>query len=406
MKKFLIALLMSGLPGAAPAADFADLQRLRAGDVGAAKSFEDLHAPAAPAVVPDSELSGFKIKKLDAAGIKDYKITRVGARAPAGAGWDNEPAANFSTRITFGPLTAAQFETLKKSFGGFSRVQYDPARGRWDLTDFLPPLMQALDGKRFVHSALDYAELKPGHPLRPFLDANRLDPNLLMQTNCHATAYEVARSIAAGEPLPRFNAYTLGAITAADVYDAAGGFPDVPDTAMAAPDQAAARNAGRRFGDILVLGPRYGAILHSAVWLDDDLYFEKTDALDNSPYRIVTYGDMLRVPGLASAMNNEMKPGGLRFVRLDPARARRSDELLAGWASLPRPKFNIAGQRLTELGMAPAAAADLYITSFERMGGGNDPALCRIRGFSLEADAARRGRAALPAAAFSDAAFR
>lgn len=404
MKNILIAALIAGACGSACAAGFADLQGLRAADVRGLKAFEDLHDPAASPVAADSEIAGFRIKKLDAAGIKDYKITRKGARSASQADYADKAAA-FSTRITFGPITAAQFESLKKSFGGLSAVQYDdPARKSWDLVDFLPPLLQALDGRRFAHSAMDYNELPADNPLRPVLDANRMQPYLLMQTNCHATAYEAARSIAAGEARPAFGVYILGSITAMDLYDLAGGYPAKPDLSIVPVDKAAERNAGRRLGDIVVLGPEYGTPLHSAVWLDDDLYFEKTDSLDGSPYRMVTYADMMSVGGLAAAMQNEFKPGGLRFVRLDPARARGSAEMLAGNASLPRPAFNIPTQRLSELGFPAGIEKDHFVSMFEKLGGGNDPTLCRLRTLQVGRDAS--GRGALPAEAFSDGYFK
>lgn len=403
MKNILIAALIAGACGSAGAAGFGDLQSLRAANVRALKAFEDLHDPAAATAAADSELSGFRVKKLDAAGIKDYKITRKGARSASQADYADKAAA-FSTRITFGPITAAQFESLKKSFGGLSAVQYDPARKSWDLADFLPPLLQALDGRRFAHSAMDYNELPAGHPLRSVLEANRMQPYLLMQTNCHATAYEAARSIVADEARPTFGVYILGSVTAMDLYDLGGGYPAKPDLSIVPVEKAAERNAGRRLGDIVVLAPEYGAPLHSAVWLDDDLYFEKTDSLDGSPYRLITYADMLSVRGLALAMGNEFRPGGLRFVRLDPAMARGAAELLAGTASLPRPAFNIPGQRLSDLGFPKEIEKDHFISMFDKMGGGNDPALCRLR--TLQVAAGPDGRGALPAEAFTDGYFR
>lgn len=404
MKKiFFVLLLLAGFGGGAAAGALEDLQRLRAADVGGLKAFEDLHDPAAAPVAADSELSGFRVKKLDAAGIKDYKITRKGARSASQADYADKAAA-FSTRITFGPMTAAQFESLRNSFGGLSAVQYDPARKSWDLADFLPPLLQALDGRRFAHRAMDYNELPADNPLRPVLEANRIQPYLMMQTNCHATAYEAARSIVAGEALPRFTVFILGSISAMDVYGLGGGYPEKPDFSIVPVEKAAERNAGRRLGDIVVLAPEYGAPLHSAVWLDDDLYFEKTDSLDGSPYRLITYADMMSVRGLALAMGNEFRPGGLRFVRLDPAKARGAAELLAGTASLPRPAFNIPGRRLSDLGFPKEIEKDHFISMFDKMGGGNDPALCLLR--TLQVASGPSGRGALPAEAFSDGYFK
>lgn len=403
MKKILMAALVAGICGSAGAGGFEDLQRLRADEVRGLKAFEDLHDPAAAPAAADSEICGFRVKKLDAAGIKDYKVIRKGARSASQEDYADKAAA-FSTKITFGQINAAQFEALKNSFGGLSAVRYDPARKAWDLADFLPPVLQALDGRRFAHRAMDYDELPANHPLRPALEANRMGPYLLMQTNCHAAAYEAARAIVAGEARPGFGAYILGGITAMDLYNLGGGYPVKPDLSIVPVGKAAERNAGRRLGDIVVLGAEYGGPLHSAVWLDDDLYFEKTDSLDGSPYRLVTYADMMSVRGLALAMGNESRPGGLRFVRLDPAKALPGAEVLAGKASLPRPAFNVPAERLSDRGFPAEIEKDHYISNFEKMGGGNDPVLCRLRTLRVGLDAA--GRGVLPAEAFTDGYFR
>ena len=169
------------------------------GGQGTVKAFEPLHNAKEVALVPDTEIKDFQVKKLAKHGIKDVKIWRIASRIPAGDTVRREPldekidpAMHFSTRITFGPISQAQFDGLKKDFGGLSQVTYNPDKKEWNLMDFMPPLIQALDGHRFV----GLAEAMPqGSKLREFAEGQRTDPEVTLQQNCHATAYEVARSI-------------------------------------------------------------------------------------------------------------------------------------------------------------------------------------------------------------------
>ena len=399
------------------------------------KSFEPLHDASSPQLVPDSEVTDFSVKSLEKLGIK-HKIVRVGTRAPVGdevrgaSDAASNPFAFFSTRVTFGAITSSQFNALKANFGGLTKVAYDPARTEWDLVDFLPPLIQALDAHRFVtHETrvtqgtwFDLVESANNSGLvRNFLDRRNGQKgfSISISANCHGTAYEVARTLlTVSSGFPTFTPIAWGSGSVGTQWVS---MLDRASTPLSSPDSmgrqrvifakdllpaanAAKRNAGRKLGDVIQFSSPAAGLMHSAVWLDDDLYFEKTDTASNMPYRLITYSDVLKVGGsfgLAHALANP--EAGVAFLRFDATKLKAPDEILKLESDLLPSSVNFS-----EADIPPALAGEkVYLTNFEGMGTPPKPfpVFQRLKYLTLVPDADHPGRAALPPEAGNDAFF-
>lgn len=240
------------------------------------------------------------------------------------------------------PLSEAKFARLKDVFGGQSQVPYR-AKPSYDLVDFLPPVMQALNFKLFQEEDVG---------------------NATIESNCWSTAYEIARggsrfhifgatqgtliwpllsdprfsieipndprdsgvSAQLEEAFGRVVEYRKGRLAEyPNKLPAVQSYPELvsllfpPELRQQIitgqdPDIDFSRNDQLRFGDVLLvlqegtveLGDgnatlRERSLAHAAVFVAPGLYFEKTFLNDFTAYRLVTfsdiqseYGDLLR----------------------------------------------------------------------------------------------------------------
>ena len=377
------------------------------------KNFESLGDPSVEKVRPDETIEGFRVVGLDALGLK-YTVKRTGVRAAKGSKVAPTDAnAAFFTEITIaGTLTDEQHAALEKRYGGTGNVPFagNEAKADWTLVDFLPPAVQALNGLRFKTTTLPHPAIFPAD----YFTKQDVDDDVDVSMNCHATAYEVARSLFA--PVgskPSVTLFFLGDVSSFDFVDPrtdpAGNV--APDSALAPVAAITARNKGRKLGDMIQFyAPQ---LLHSAIWVDEDLFFEKTDTDSAAPYRLVTYADMVGVVGLAAPL----KSGRLMvaFNRFIPTKLVPPVSFFAGNASHPSAerdpkdssKFTGSWSKpitFAEEGIASPEAMNYFIGLFSNQGGRNvaDPAY--IKEFALEPDKST-GRAQLPQAAFEAGSF-
>ncbi|MFZ9888324.1 MAG: LysM peptidoglycan-binding domain-containing protein [Myxococcota bacterium] len=214
--------------------------------------------------------------------------------------------------VRFGRLTQAQFDELKASFGGRSRVKFDSTRD-YSAVDFLPPALQALVGQDLDRR--DPVTL-PGTAALGDGDPRRGDLRIGLSPNCHGTAWEAMR------------AYQGDA-----TKSVALGYGDMIRMHDLVADDKAFETLGSvpagRANDVFKLGMRPGdlvqfrevtnfqritTLLHSAVYVGNGLFFEKpnTEGADvaqpehyrdheETPYRLVSL-DMMKAPiaGLVS----------------------------------------------------------------------------------------------------------
>jgi hypothetical protein len=208
--------------------------------------------------------------------------------------------------VRFGRLTQAQFEDVKASFGGRSRVKFEPTRD-YSAVDFLPPALQALVGQDLDRR--DPVTL-PGTAALGNGDPRRGELSIGLAPNCHGTAWEAMRAFQGKAT----ESVALGYGEMIRMHD------------LVAEDKAFEKLGvvpASRANDLLDLGLRPGdcvlfrevtdwarmtTLLHSAVYVGSGLFFEKpnTEGADvaqperyrdheETPFRLVTL-DMMKAP--------------------------------------------------------------------------------------------------------------
>ena len=206
--------------------------------------------------------------------------------------------SNYHLVVSIGPIeTIAQFNTLLKIYGGEGNVPFEAGK-TYQLTDFLNPKMQAMIGRQFANQRETFAkETLPDINGRAEGDGREVG----LVTNCYQAAYEATRG--GSDPI----AYFFADINDYDKHMRDTKFSSevkVLTLEERRPAGFAKRNKGLERGDVLMLyhpyfDQRIGKVSlgkelgHIAVFLDDDLYFEKTGPFSSSLYRLVTYADMV-----------------------------------------------------------------------------------------------------------------
>jgi hypothetical protein len=191
-------------------------------------------------------------------------------------------------------------------YQGQGNVGYTPGREYW-IEDFLPPKIQAYV-YRWLYPLNEVQDDLPyyfGDPKsRDFREKKQPKSALFM--NCWTLLLDIYRDI--GMPMEKQSGkfFYVTAATADSLFKAnavSGGQTEGQDSnilfrqlsAFSGADQASARNTGRSFGDLLYIktpvqkdGPA-----HVAMWIDDDLYFEKTNFSSNDPIRLAFFEQVI-----------------------------------------------------------------------------------------------------------------
>jgi hypothetical protein len=200
----------------------------------------------------------------------------------------------------FSTLTEAQFNKLKATYcsswwniSSGSQVRYTPGQS-YTLTDFLPPAMQALSGKHF-HAQEDVFALPY------FVSGNEMklkNQTCLFLINCWGFAYNMLY----------YSRLPSAEVKASGLYFSVAS-PTVAysafwDSDFFEPIQSSSqnqeyltneslRNANLQPGDVILiwhknqLGEAY--LDHVAIFIDDDLYYEKSGTGDDVPFRLNDY---------------------------------------------------------------------------------------------------------------------
>lgn len=181
--------------------------------------------------------------------------------------------------IEFPGLTLKQFSFLKETYGkGLSDIQYREGEV-YRLEDFLPPVMQALMNHQFLP---EYRTAEDGS-------------RQLLYTNCYLTAYAVARAMTAdGAVKNGLSAFTASQGLVKSVFEDEALFEKLSRT-----KPTSIAEPGARFGDIILhkmRGGMPGFLDHVRVYVDKDLYFEKTGPSRNDTYAL-TYFQAFNVTG-------------------------------------------------------------------------------------------------------------
>jgi hypothetical protein len=209
------------------------------------------------------------------------------------------PEERTNIGVKFGTLTKEQFSHLHAAYGGKSQVPFDPAR-EYTLLDFMPPMIQALSGVQLLAEPVRIPGL-----MQPLASTEgQVVEDFFANPNCHGTSYELLRAFHPDTdpkgPVTLFQ----GDIDAVDQLASDARWVEPVKTLSGeqlAADAVEERNAGLRPGDaVLLYGPEgedgSRELLHSATYVDQDLFFEKTNPDDEQrahPYRFATLDDMM-----------------------------------------------------------------------------------------------------------------
>lgn len=189
--------------------------------------------------------------------------------------------------VQFGKVSQTQFDALKSFYGSRSQVAYQDTRS-YDLSDFLPPSIQAVINQTFspiFHNTDGLYSEKYEYLLDTDsgMDFWALRKNgLSTVTNCWNTTFENINAIVFGK-----NTYRLtvpSRWTAGDEVDAASKVIDRDDVQL---------------WDMLVIREKSfvsedsSMLMHTALFLNKNVVFEKTDSSENDPYRLSLVKDVL-----------------------------------------------------------------------------------------------------------------
>ena len=245
-------------------------------------------------IVPPSKVIQYPSLSLSAAdrlGIS-YKGVALDAGKAASL-----PGFALSLNAKFGILDEKTFNKLKSEYCAWSdtksQVVWDADR-EYTLLDFLPPIMQAVNGKYFQSSRSKQKNLPS------FVDDKQrryTEQSVLLTSNCWGFAWEVlyqsdnpdtsSMTVSTADPTSAWRAFT------------SPGF-DLIQSSMTKPqilDDKKLRNKKLQGGDCLILWhtiatsnrPNKVYLDHVVTYIDEDLYFEKSGSGDDVPYRINTW---------------------------------------------------------------------------------------------------------------------
>jgi len=191
----------------------------------------------------------------------------------------SNPCDAYALEIRFAPMTKDQFDGLTKAYGGSGFVPYSP-KARYELSDFLPPVVQALIGFRFP------PVIEEGYPaLKRQAEEYNLDSTICLQANCYSTVWELVRAKPFKTPKDKgvFCLFWEGEY----VFNETICKPEYGK--VISPDSLQA-------GDVVLFFDRindeYRSLMHAAMFVDKGLYFEKTDSDGDVAWRLVYFSDM------------------------------------------------------------------------------------------------------------------
>jgi len=183
--------------------------------------------------------------------------------------------------LVFAPMTREQFDTLTTAYGGTGFVPYVECQ-RYDLTAFLPPKMQALVGHRLEAIVEPDVEW-----VRNLLYDVSGVTSIHTCSNCYCTVWELLRNERPGDP------------SDGETFHLFWNSEHVMSGELTSDERSRTLGVDElRFGDVVLFFERvtetYRRLLHAAMFIDQGVYFEKTDTLAQYAWRLVSFTDMER----------------------------------------------------------------------------------------------------------------
>lgn len=182
------------------------------------------------------------------------------------------------TEVSFPNLTRSDYDDLRAAYNAADVRDYDGLP--FSLTDFMPRLVQATVKTAFIPERFE-----------------RRDARFGLSTNCWGTAFEFVRADPEGFFAFFAPAARAGRFFASDTFSRGVKEFRPPDFATS----TSVRNQGLKFGDILTIylgQPERDLddrqLFHAAVYIDHDLYYEKSGYDGDQVYRIVRFKDLIQ----------------------------------------------------------------------------------------------------------------
>ncbi|MCA2960770.1 MAG: hypothetical protein IOD12_10990 [Silvanigrellales bacterium] len=240
------------------------------------------------------------------------------------------PTRNYTVQVKFGTLSEPNYSLLMDHYGGQKIVPFSATR-EYELVDFLPPKIQALVNRWFFTTMEELPNMPPDWKGLGLQQETAVSTAM----NCWHTAYEVIRDF--GKPWKEMTG-RLGGFGLLEASTLLGESTKIPRdvfalersqwekevisaslktndaSALLAGTKRATRNANRAVGDMLEVKTAFAPIApaHVALWIDDDLYFEKTNIGFDDPIRLAFYEDVVEP---YFGQDEEGRPMTLSFVR-------------------------------------------------------------------------------------------
>lgn len=188
-----------------------------------------------------------------------------------------------------GTLTQQQFDYLIQFYGSRSKVSYEASRN-YDLTDFLPPSIQAVINQTFNPIEYSFEPLYDEqydslleNDSDSAMDFWALRKNGLgTQTNCWNTTFENLNAILFNST--QYRLFLPGRWTANDEVDSNSQI--IPFDDITTWDMLVIREKS-------FVAPDSAMLMHTAIFLNKNVVFEKTDSSANDPYRLSLVQDVL-----------------------------------------------------------------------------------------------------------------
>ncbi len=193
---------------------------------------------------------------------------------------NSNPLELWKNRLSFdfGKITKSDFIFLKNTYSGWSKSQtavvYDPNR-TYQLIDFLPPLIQALNGHRFIPEKTQTTLNNQ--------DLSSLEKYLYM--NCWGLVYEVLR-LAKHSPTEAVIFMAQGSVMLDRIRNNSEMLLSFQE-----PSEMARSNLSIQPGDVLLVLHKsltgYEYLDHIAIAIDNGIYFEKAGTGKDVPIRLI-----------------------------------------------------------------------------------------------------------------------
>jgi hypothetical protein len=252
--------------------------------------------------------SAFRLAKID-----DYnrRVDRK-SRIKYKSFWLELPFEQKALDFVFEGLDEAQFHAVKNLYGNATLTQARSGRHDYNLVDFMPPAIQALNGHTFEYATADIPELNLGRNGANGTPEAPVEPHVTISANCWSTVYGILRSGGFGRegarPAP-FTVFYTGRFQAMDFFGGLGkaigsvnvkrgGRGQIPKQVqietgdlilIITARQLYTGYAADREGN-MIEGKEASTLVsmeHAAIHIDDGLVFEKSNGGSDDPYRFM-----------------------------------------------------------------------------------------------------------------------